>query len=229
MIQELRSGCRGARAAPLCTLVVALVIPALAGAAGTGAPRRLIDGATPPALPTALRAQGGALVMTKVRVVRVRQIRRLVSTCVPGERLPAGERVVERIGVNGRSITFLGLGSTIEGCDRNPRATGKIWCGGAGWVWRGGKVSDPRLTVCQDRRGRPVVAFGWINALPQAGWIVVDQPGFREVYPVGGRLPVRVSTVSGIGRGGGAVFRIAQYDPRGVVLERRTVVAAVAG
>ena len=50
---------------------------------------------------------------------------------------------------------------------------------GAAWTVRGGKVSDARLDICTDRRARPVVAFGWINPLPRAKWIVIDQPGFR--------------------------------------------------
>lgn len=220
--------CRGAPTASLCAAALTLAIPALAGGAAAAVPRRLIDGSRPPAVPVALRAQGRTFVMTRVRFRKVREIRRLISTCVPGEQLPGGETVVERIGVNGRDVTFLGLGSTIEGCDRNPRANGKPWCGGAGWDFRHGRVSDARLAICQDRHGKAVVAFGWINALPHAQWIVVDQPGFREVYPVGGRLPVRVSTVSGIGTRRGTVFRTAQYDAHGVLLARRTVTAAIA-
>jgi hypothetical protein len=166
--------------------------------------------------------------MTIVRLRRVKEIPRVVSSCVPGERLPGGEKVVERIGVNGRDITFLGLGSTIEGCDRNPRARGTPWCGGAGWLFRRGRVSDARLTICQDRRGRPVVAFGWINPFPRTRWIVVDQPGFREVYRVAAHLPVRVSTVSGLSTARGVTFHFGQYDTNGVLLARGSVTAAVA-
>jgi hypothetical protein len=71
-----------------------------------------------------------------------------------------------------------------------------------------------------------VVAFAWINPLPHAQWIVVDQPGYREVYQVAAHLPVRVSTVSGIGSP--TFFRTAQYDVHGVLLARRTVTASVA-
>jgi len=92
----------------------------------------------------------------------------------------------------------------------------------------GGRVSDPRLTVCTRPNGTPVVAFGWVNPVRHARWIVVDQPGFREVYPVAGRLPVRVATVSGIDTARGTVFRTTQYGARGVVLARRKVVAVIA-
>jgi hypothetical protein len=82
--------------------------------------------------------------------------------------------------------------------------------------------------VCYDRRKRSVIAFGWINPVRHARWIVVDQPGYREVYPVAAGLPVRVSTVSGLDRVGGATFHTAQYDNRGVLLVRRKVVASIA-
>jgi hypothetical protein len=216
---------REALLAPLC----ALALPAVAAASGLSPPR-LIDGSKPPAVPKVLGAEGRSFVMTKVRVVPAKQINRLVAACARFQRLPAGTAVVERVGVNGRSITFRKPGSGIEGCDRNPKARPiqTPWCGGAAWTLRHGRLSDPRLDVCFDRESRPVVAFGWINPVARAKWIVIDQPGYREVYPVAGRLPVRVSTTSEIGGRQGAVFRMAQYDGQGVLLVRRKVVAAIA-
>jgi hypothetical protein len=73
-----------------------------------------------------------------------------------------------------------------------------------------------------------VIGFGWINPVRRAKWIVVDQPGYREVYPVAAGLPVRVSTLAGLQQTGGALFRTAQYDAAGVLLVRRRVVAAIA-
>jgi hypothetical protein len=166
--------------------------------------------------------------MTRVRVRKAKQMRRLLSTCPSGNRPRGAEPVVDRIGVNGRDITFLTSLGEIEGCDRNPRARAIFapWCSISGWRFQYGRVSDPRLGICWDRHHQAVVAFGWINPLPQAQWIVVDQPGFREVYVVAAHLPVRVSTVSGIGSP--TVFRTAQYDARGVLLARRTVTASIA-
>jgi hypothetical protein len=165
--------------------------------------------------------------MAKLRILNVRQTRRLVSSCVPGARLSGAELVVERIGVSGRDITLRRVASEIDGCDRNPRANGKAWCGRAGWAFRHGWVSDARLTICQNRNGKPVVAFAWINPLRHAQWVVVDQPGFREVYAVGAHLPVRVTTVSGFGRKG-VIFHYTQYDAQGVLLTRRTLTTAIA-
>ena len=219
--------CRGARRASLCACV-ALAIPASAGAGHVAVPRHLVDGSVPPVVPKALRSQGGNFVMTKFRVQSKRQMRGLLGTCPSGPVL-AARPIVERIGVNGRDITFLTAGSEIDGCDRNPqaRAIHGPWCGSSGWIFRHGRVSDPRLDICSDRRGRPVVAFGWINPLAHAKWIVLDQPGFREVYPIAGSTPVRVSTASGIDAGSGT-FHTAQYDAQGVLLARQIVKAAIA-
>jgi hypothetical protein len=189
---------------------------------------RLIDGSAPPAVPAALHARHRSLVMTRMRFVRVRQLRALVAACVPGDSIPGRRDVVERVGVNGRTITFLGLSSALDGCDRNPRAFPRSWCGRAAWPLQRRRVSDPRLSICSDSRGRPVVAFAWVNPLSRAAWIVVDQRGFGEVYPVAGRLPVRVTTVAGI-RHGRARFRYVQYDAKGVLLARRTMTPAIAG
>lgn len=215
---------RGALLAPL----VALTVPGVVVAMNSTVPRRLIDGSTPPPIPKVLREQDGTFVMTRVRVSTARTLKRLVLACGGGERARGAAVVVERVGVNGRTITFPMPGSEIAGCDRNPRARPiqRPWCGGAGWIWRNGQVSDARLDICTDRRGRAIVAFGWINALPRAKWIVVNQPGFREVYPVASQLPIRVSTVSEIG--GPTTFRTAQYDEHGVLLARKVVRASVA-
>lgn len=213
---------RGAHAAPLCALLI--TGSAFAG----GPPRQLIDGSDAPSVPKVLQDQGGRFVLTRVRVVKPRQIRRLVMACARDRRALSTPVVVERIGTNGRTITFLTPGAGIEGCDRNPKARPiqKPWCGGSAWILRHGRVSDARLDICYTRTQKPVVAFGWINALPRAKWIVVDQPGFREVYPVAAHLPVRVSTVSEIGSP--TTFRTSQYDEHGVLLARKAVQAAIA-
>jgi len=210
--------------------VAILVLAGLAGASRSAIPRRLIDGSRPAPVPRALRAHGGTFVMTKLRVEKVKDARGLVSTCPSAARHASSRPLAERIGANGRDITFLLSSREIAGCDRSPRARALYgpWCGRAGWTVYGGRVSDPRLTVCARSNGTPVVAFGWINPVRHARWIVVDQPGFREVYPVAGRLPVRVATVSGIETARGTVFRTTQYDARGGVLAKRTVIAVIA-
>jgi hypothetical protein len=212
--------------ASICLITAILALPALA--ARDRVPRRLIDGSSAPAVPKPLRGQDPTFVMTRARVTPTTAARRRVIACAVGERVIG--KIVERLGVNGRTLTFRKPDSGIQGCDRYPKARliQAPWCGGAAWVLRDGRVSDPRLDLCYDTRGRALIAFGWINPVPHARWIVVDQPGYREVYPVAGHLPVRVSTVSGLGRAGGAVFHTTQYDKHGVLLVRRKVVAAIA-
>lgn len=213
---------RGALLALLCWLI-ASVMPASASP-----PRHLVDESRPPSVPKALRDQAPGFLMTRVEVVRPKQIRRRILACARDPRVLSDRVVVERIGANGRTITFRAPDGGLEGCDRNPRARPiqNPWCGGSAWPLRQGRVSDPRLDICTDKHGRGVVAFAWINALPRARWVVVDQPGFKEVYPVAARLPVRVSTVRKIGAP--TTFRTSQYDESGVLLARKVVRASVA-
>lgn len=218
---------RGARCVSLCC-AAALVAPfALSASRAT----KLVDGSPAPAVPTVLRPLGPTLVMTKVRVGTVGSLRAAMPGCPEARTSPRREPAVERIGVAGRSVTFLPSRTQVAGCDRNPQARrfSGPWCGSAGWFYGGGRVADPRLTICYRPSGAPLIAFGWINPLPHARWIVVDQPGYREVYPVAAGLPVRVSTVSGLGRLGGAIFHTSQYDRNGVLLAGRKVVASIAG
>jgi hypothetical protein len=152
------------------------------GVRGARAPRQLVDGSVPPTVPAALRA-AGPLVMTRVRLVRAGRIARLVGACVPGDRIPPARLVVERVGVTGVGITFLGVASAVAGCDHAPNGIPTPWCGRAVWPLQRRRVSDPRLAICHDDRGRPLAAFGWVNPAPRAKWIVVDRPGAAEVYP----------------------------------------------
>ncbi|HST26651.1 MAG TPA: hypothetical protein VLJ76_11745 [Gaiellaceae bacterium] len=221
---------RGARCASLCALAVAVAAPAVAGGAPRPIPSRLVDGSSPPAVPAALRSLGGRLVMTRVRIGAVKEERGLVSTCPTPQSVGGSEPFAERIGANGRDVTFLLSSREVAACDRDPRARSLYgpWCGRAGWTVYGGRVSDPRLTVCTRRDGAAIAAFGWIDPIRGSRWIVVDQPGFREVYPVVGELPVRVETVAGIDAVRGAVFRTTQYDARGRLLAARKVAAVIA-
>jgi hypothetical protein len=83
--------------------------------------------------------------------------------------------------------------------------------------------------LCYGRTGKAVTGFAWINPGPHTRWVVVGQPGYAEAYPVAGRLPVRVQTVSGLELAGRAVFRTVELDGRGTVVARREVVARIAG
>jgi hypothetical protein len=172
-----QAGGRGSRSASLCPLLACLVAPALAGASDSA--HKLIDGSKPPSIPKVLRESGGRLTMTRVRAETVTSISGVLTHCPESDQALHPGRVIERVGVTGRSVTFLVDHTTIAGCDRSPRARSIFgrWCGASGWHFARGRLSDPRLDVCYDRRSRPVIAFGWINAVRRAKWIVVDQPG----------------------------------------------------
>jgi len=221
--------CRGASAASLRGLAAVVVLLAVPGLSAVS--RGLVDGSVAPPLPPALRALAPAVVMTRTIATRLEHLRALLAGC-PEARLARGSaRAVERIGVRGRSVTFLVGRRHLVACDRDPRARPirGPWCGVAAWDTERGRVADPRLALCYGRRGRAVAGFAWINPVRRARWVVVDQPGYREVYATAAGLPVRVETVSGLERAGSAVFRLTERDARGVVLARKEVVATIAG
>jgi len=218
---------RGTPCASFCLLALAASL-AGAGTGAASAPARLVDGSRPPAVPPALRFLHGRLVMTKVRVVPLGRVRSLAASCDRGERLPADEPVVLRVGASGASVTFAGLYGAVYGCDRNPAAAGAFWCGTTGYEAVGRRLPDPRLTVCQDGRGRPLVGFAWLVPAPGMRWLVVDQPGFREVYERATGLPMRVATTAGLGPSS-ATIRYSGYDERGRLVLRRTLTTAIAG
>jgi hypothetical protein len=205
------------RFASLCALALAA---ASAGSTAAGLSR--------PAAPPRFKGHRGPVALTFVRLVRAEQVGALVSACVPGDRIPSRRVVVERSGSRGSSMTFLGLWGAVDACDRAPGSHPRPWCGRASWPLRHHRVSDPRVTVCVDEQGRPLAAFAWIDPLPGASWIVVDQPRAAEAYPVVAGLPVRVETVTEIGRGR-ATFAYEEFDAKGVMLARSTITPAIAG
>ena len=42
------------------------------------------------------------------------------------------------------------------------------------------------------------LGFVWVEPEPRAAYVVVEQPGYVEVYAVAGELPVRVATTTGV-------------------------------
>jgi len=140
--------------------------------------------------------------------------------------------VVDRRGRLTRSLTVAQRGSPdVFACD----ATGvplerREWCGASAGRLGNGRVTDPRLALlCRDRRGRHVAA-AFVNPLPTARWVAVEQPRFSELYPAAAGLPVRIATVAGVDyEHARATFRIAQLDAHGRVLSRARLVAHVAG
>jgi hypothetical protein len=169
--------------------------------------------------------------MTKTRVGPIDRARARFVGCPEARLARRTATAVERIGVHGRSVTFVVGRGHLVACDRDPEARPMQgpWCGVAAWDAERGHVADPRLSLCYGAQGRAVAGFAWINPSRRAHWVVVVQPGYAEVYATGGGLPLRIETVSGLEPAGSAVFRVTELDGKGVVLVRREVVATIAG
>ena len=218
--------------------LVLLGIVLIVGCGGGGAhlPATLLDGSALPTVPAPLRGVVGRAVVTRVRVLRPSGQRsglhRCLALVVPVE-LGGGEPVVERIGVDLRSLTFRGRPrGWIRGCDATagPAEPGGPWCGGSvGRLRPTGALYDPRLNIlCRDAHGEPVGA-AWIEPLPRARYLAVEGPGYTEVYRAAAGLPVRVSTHDVDEEASSATFRVSQYAADGTRLSRTSIRAAVAG
>lgn len=178
-----------------------------AASACTGArpepPTALADGSAAEPPPVELEGVDEAVVLTSARTVAVSSI---VSGTPPAtclrERGDATEGpVVIRVSVYGTSATFpTSAGRGVYGCDEGGAPPGGLrrWCGRAFGLVRGGSLRDPRLDLgCMSADGEPL-AFAWIEPTADAAYVTVRQRGFAETYEVRSRLPVRVSTASGI-------------------------------
>jgi hypothetical protein len=216
-------------------LVGVLAIVATSCSRDTAVPEKLMDGSPRSGPPVALQGVSEPAVLTKMRIVDVSGITpdSLAYDCLRGrasDARPQG-RLVERIGVYGESVTFRDRAG-LRGCDDSTgsRENDRRWCGGAFGQLRNGSLQDPRLDiVCTTREGK-TVGFVWIEPAPETRYVVAEQPGFVEVYEVGGELPVRVATTRGVSVEGASVaFELSEHDSRGRRVRRYDLHAVVAG
>jgi hypothetical protein len=143
----------------------------------------------------------------------------------------AGTIVVDRRIGRRRTLSFRSAdGRFLDSCDSiGVRIEGRRWCAPSIGTLYGGRLRDPRLTLCQPAGGKPV-AFIWVTPRVRARWIVVLQGRRADLYRVAAGLPVRVSSGRHIRvRGSSATFFVRQYDARGRLLVRQTIAARVAG
>ncbi len=202
-----------------------------------GAPTTLMNGAKAAELPVDLEGVENPAVLTSVTVRRVDEIEgaSAVATCLQQDwdDLPYGP-IVMRVGVSGESVTFRNRSRRgLYGCDNSQgaREEDRRWCGGAFGQLYGGHLRDPRLDMgaCTTREGG-LLGFAWIEPGPGAKYVVVQQPGYAEVYEVGGGLPVRVTTTSDVEiERSRATFELSEHDANGRVIRRYRVDARVAG
>jgi hypothetical protein len=205
-----------------------LALFAAACSSGGGRPEHLLDGRPAPEFRP---VRGSVIAVTRVLE------RSDVQDCLAGienEAVVPDATVVERTGVDGRSITFANRdGSHVYACDGGIDPAGERappWCGAVVGQRERGMLLDPRLdVVCVDRRQR-ALAYVFVEPVARARWIGVQQDGYVELNEVVAGLPVRVETTRGIDLGRArAVFEVTQYDAGGRELVRETLEAAVAG
>jgi hypothetical protein len=161
-------------------------------------PTVLSDGSAARPPPVALEGVDGPSILTRVRALPR-------GSAVPGSQAArcidsaatSATRFVERIGVSGASVTFLGAGRhAVYGCDVSTAGLvhGSSWCGHAFGRLDDGRLRDPRLSLtCRSGNDEPL-GFAWIQPDSAASYLVVDRGGYSEVYPVSPRVPVRVVT-----------------------------------
>lgn len=172
-------------------------------------------------------------VTTTAHVRHASELARTLRECRgrgPREWRP-GTIVVDRRNGRRRSLTFRSAdGRSLAACDAiGVRIEGRHWCAPAIGTLFGGRLRDPRLTLCQPRGGKPV-AFIWVTPGPYTRWIAILQGRRTELYRVAAGLPVRVSTDRNVRiSGSSATFFVRQYDGRGKLLARQVIVAHVAG
>jgi hypothetical protein len=199
-----------------------------AGCGHGGRPVRLLDGR-----PAAHFRPVPHSVVAAARVLE----RADVDDCLSGAdraTVPADTLVVERIGVDSRSLTFANREQTrVYACDGGIDAAGERappWCAAVFGELVDGRLLDPRLdVVCRDRARRPL-AYAFVDPVAGAHWIGLRQQGYVELYEVLAGLPVRVAGTRGVDvEDARATLEVAQYDAEGHELVHGTLEAAVAG
>ena len=212
----------------LIRALLALVLVASACSSGGGRPKRLLDGRPAPQFRPVRDS-----VVAAGRVLRHADVDDCLASDDPAE-VPTDALVVERIGVDGKSLTFENsAGNGVYACDGGADASGERpppWCGTVFGQLVHGRLLDPRLDVlCRDR-GRQPLAYAFVDAVAGARWVGVRQDGYVELYEVLAGLPVRIASTRTVdAEAARASFEVTQYDARGRELMAGTLEAAVAG
>jgi hypothetical protein len=141
--------------------------------------------------------------------------------------------VVVRTGVSGLSAAFrTASGRALVACDGSHaiQAGDTSWCGRAYGRLEGGRLLDARLDLagCRTATG-DTIAFAWYAAGRSTSYVAVRQDRYTEVYPVAGRLPVRITTGDIAPDRSGATFEISEHAAGGALLRSSTIEVRVAG
>lgn len=197
-----------------------------------GAPAALLDGSL--AFPAPFELDEPS-VRSAVRVRRP-HVAGVVQGCAAVfglPRPPVDAAAALRIGVDARTITYRGADGRLYGCDAAERSDEPrgVWCGASSADVRGGRATDPRLSLanCRDATDEPL-ALAWYEAGGGARWVGVRRNGYVELYEVVGDLPIRLATTSGIDVArSAATFDVIELDAAGRELRRSDWRVSVAG
>jgi hypothetical protein len=194
----------------------------------------LSDGSAARPPPVVLEGVEGPSILTRARVLRrdAVEMGSRTARCVDAARASATAVVVERVGVSGTSVTVFGPGShTVYGCDASGISAmdDTPWCGHAFGRLDAGRLSDPRLSLTCRGGDDDSFGFAWIQPDAAATYLVVRRQGYSEVYPVGGRAPVRIITDDVDQGSASAVFSVGEHAPDGRRLSAYEVEARVSG
>jgi len=222
----------------LCLLLLLAATIALSSCDGNGepAPKKLMDGSPVREVPVELEGVDVPTASTKVLSrTRTDEPGTASSSCLHGRSrgMDATGPSIERVAVSSESVTVReSSGRGVFGCDNSlgPREEGRRWCGSAHGMLYSGHLRDPRLSIgCQTQDETPM-GFVWVEPGPSATYVVVEQPGYAEVYAVAGELPVRVATTTGVEiEGSRASFDLREHAGDGRLLRAYRLEAAVAG
>ena len=227
---------RGSSPLRLSAVLAGIVLSA-SGCNGHGSTSSvLLDGSRARAPHVELQGVRKPGVLTRVHVVNASNVPRgsLAHACLEGgpfgDARPLG-RVVERVGLDGESVTFrepAGLGA----CDRtkDTQAARNGWCGSSFGRMYGGHLRDARLDIagCADEDAAPI-AFACIEPVSRARYVVVAGPDESEVYGTAAGLPIRISTRDVEADLTGARFHVTEFDDRGRFRRRLALESMPAG
>jgi hypothetical protein len=216
----------------LTLTALALVLFVTAACDSGGRPKRLLYGQRAAEF---VPVRGS--VIAEGRVLRRSMLGRRLDSCLfRGDRphVGADALVVERVGVDGESLTFANRGRTgVYACDGGIDPAGerpRPWCGMVFGELVQDRLLDPRLDVlCRTPKGAPL-AYVFVEPVAGAHWIGIEQDGYIEVYEVLAGLPVRVASTRNLSaHRARATFAVSEYDVEGRRLLREHLEAAVAG
>ena len=211
---------------------LALVVLVAAACNSGGRPKHLLYGGRA----AEFRPVEGSVVAEGRVLSRATLGRRLENCLFRGDRgsVAPDAQVVERVGVEGESLTFANRSGTgVYACDGGIDPAGERrlpWCGTVFGELEHGRLLDPRLDVlCRSRREAPL-AYAFVEPVAGAHWIGVRQEGYVELYEVLAGLPVRIASSRDVSlHNARATFQVTEYDVEGRELVSRELEAAVAG